>query len=61
MSGKKRGQNKTSNYLLAYHKDVKKNSPYCLGKVRYYKIKESKYNYIDLTSWEPNLTSSMKA
>lgn len=34
MSGKKRGQNKTSNYLIAYHKDVKKNSPYCLGKVR---------------------------
>lgn len=34
MSAKKRGQNKTSNYLVAYNKDVKKNSAYCLGKVR---------------------------
>jgi len=35
MSGKKRAQNKTSNYLLSYNKnEIKKNSPYCLGKVR---------------------------
>jgi tubby-related protein 1 len=35
MSAKKRANNKTSNYLVSYNKnEVKKNSPYCLGKVR---------------------------
>lgn len=35
MSGKKRAHNATSNYLISYNKnDFKKNSPYCLGKLR---------------------------
>jgi hypothetical protein len=35
MTGKKRGGNKTSNYLVSYKKDeLKKKSLYFLGKVR---------------------------
>jgi len=36
MSGKKRAHNATSNYLISYNKnEIKKNSPFCLGKLRY--------------------------